>query len=86
MACLGVALGLKAVFGHTDYPIVAKAVAELFVLSAVVIFGSAAMRSFRAQKRIDAHDTSAQSHTGMIITAVSLTIGAIVTGIILWFL
>ncbi len=76
MACVGVALGLKAVFGSTDHPLVAKAVAELFILTAVVIFGSACWRSYQAQRRIDAHDANCQSHYGMIITA----------GVILWLL
>lgn len=86
MACIGVALGLKAVFGSTDYPLIAKAVAELFVLSAVVIFGSATRRCYRAQQRIDDHDTNAQSHRSMVLIAASLTVGAIATGVILWLL
>ncbi|MEL7211355.1 MAG: DUF202 domain-containing protein [Pseudomonadota bacterium] len=86
MACVGVALGLKAVFGSTEHPLVAKAVAELFIFTAVIIFGSAARRSYLAQKRIDDHDTNAQSHIGMIVTAISLTIGAIAAGVILWLL
>lgn len=38
-ACVGLALGLKAVFSDTDYPVIAKSVAELFILCAVLIFG-----------------------------------------------
>ena len=86
MACVGLALGLKAVFGDTDHPLIAKAVAELFVLTAVVIFASAARRGLKAQKRINDHDTTSQSHVGMIITAVALTVGAIAAGVILWLL
>jgi putative membrane protein len=86
MACVGVALGLKAVFGSTDHPLIAKAVAELFIITAVLIFGSAASRGYLAQKRIDDHDTTAKSHWGMVITAASLTVGAIASGIILWLL
>lgn len=86
MACVGVALGLKAVFGSTDHPYVAKAVAELFILTAVIIFGSAARRGFLAQRRIDDHDTTSQSHIGMIVTAVTLAIGAVAAGVILWLL
>jgi len=86
MACVGVALGLKAVFGSTDHPYVAKAVAELFIITAVIIFASAARRGYLAQKRIDDHDTTAQSHIGMIITASALAVGAVAAGIILWLL
>ena len=86
MACVGVALGLKAVFGATDHPIAAKIVAELFIVTAIIIFASAVRRGYLAQKRIDDHDTTAQSHIGMIVTAISLTTGAIAAGIILWLL
>lgn len=86
MACVGVALGLKAVFGSTEHPLIAKAVAELFIVTAIIIFGSAARRSYLAQKRIDEHDTHAQSHIGMIVTAASLTFGAMAAGVILWLL
>jgi putative membrane protein len=86
MACVGVALGLKAVFGATDHPVVAKSVAELFIVAAVVIFASAARRAFLAQRRIDDHDTTALSHYGMVITAATLAVGAIATGVILWLL
>jgi len=86
MACVGVALGLKAVFGSTDHPFVAKAVAELFIITGVIIFAAAARRGYLAQKRIDDHDTTSQSHTGMIVTATSLAIGATASGVILWLL
>lgn len=86
MACIGVALGLKAVFGATDHPWMAKSVAELFIIASVVIFASAARRSYLAQQRIDEHDTKTQSHVGMIITSTSLGFGAVAAGVILWLL
>lgn len=86
MACIGIALGLKAVFGSTENPILAKAVAELFIFSAVIIFTAAARRCYVALRRMDNHDISAQSQTGMIITSTSLAIGAVATGVILWLL
>ena len=86
MACIAVALGLKAVFGPTEHPIVAKAVAELFIFSAVFIFLTAAWRCKTARHRIDHHDSYAQSQTGMLVTSISLAFGAIVTGVILWLL
>ena len=86
MACIGVALGLRAVFAATDYPIVAKGVAELFILCAIFIFASAARRSRNTQTRMDAHDTSAQSQRNMLVTSVAMTAGAVATGVILWLL
>ncbi|SFS05085.1 YidH family protein [Yoonia litorea] len=86
MACIGVALGLRAVFSATDYPLIAKGVAELFILTALLIFVSAVRRSYVAQKRIDDHDASAQSHKNMVVTAALMALGAIATGAILWLL
>ena len=86
MACIGVALGLKAVFSATNHPLIAKGVAELFVLTAVFIFASAARRSYQAQKRISDHDTSAISHKTMVITSCAMALGAVATGVILWLL
>lgn len=86
MACVGLALGLKAVFSSTDHPLIAKGVAELFIITAILIFASAAARGFKAQKRINDHDTTSQSHIGMIITAIALTAGAMAAGVILWLL
>ncbi len=86
MACVALALGLKAVFGDTDYPVIAKLVAEVFILCAILIFWSAARKSGKAQHRIDSHDAEAQPVTGMIVIASILTLGAVATGLILWLL
>ena len=86
MACVGVALGLRAVFAATDHSMIAKAVAELFILTGILIFATAARRSFRMRKRITDHDASAQSHQNMVITASIMAVGAFATGVILWLL
>ena len=86
MACIGIALGLRAVFGSTDYPMGAKLVAELFILCAVIIFWAAVRRSYATKTRISANDTFAASSQNMILTASVMTIGAISTGVILWLL
>ncbi|WP_262386605.1 hypothetical protein ROLI_029970 [Roseobacter fucihabitans] len=41
MACVALALGLKAVFKDTDYPLIAKSVAEVFIVVAILIFWAA---------------------------------------------
>ncbi len=86
MACIGVALGLKAVFGATDYPIIAKIVAELFIFCAILIFWAAARRCRATLNRMDEHDANAQSHQNMALTATVLTVGAVASGVILWLL
>lgn len=86
MASIAVALGLKAVFKDTDYPVIAKAVAELFVLTAVLIFWAAAQKCRQARNRMKEHDVEAQSQLRMAILAGIMTVAAIATGIILWLL
>lgn len=86
MASVALALGLKAVFRVTDYPILAKSVAELFILCAIFIFWTAARRSRSTHHNTDTHDAAAQSRANMTITSSVFIIGAISTGIILWLL
>lgn len=86
MACVALALGLKAVFKDTDYPLVAKGVAEVFILAAILIFWAAVTKSREAQKRLDGHDIEAQSYKRMTFLASILTFGALSTGVILWLL
>ena len=86
MACVAMALGLKAVFRDTDYPLIAKGVAEVFIVVAILIFWAAVTKSRKTQKRLDDHDVNAQSHRRMAILASILTFGAAATGVILWLL
>lgn len=86
MACVALALGLKAVFKDTDYPFIAKGVAEVFILVAILIFWAAVTKCRETQKRMDDHDVHAQSHQRMTILAIVLTFGAGATGVILWLL
>ncbi len=86
MAALGVALGLKAVFGPFDPTWVAKAAATVFILIAVLIFAAAAREARRAQARIASHDAEAQSTRRMLLLAILLSVGGLATGAILWLL
>ena len=86
MASLAVAIGLRAVFGPFDPTWVAKAVATVFVVTAVLIFWAAALQSRKAQERIASHSASVQPHGRMTILAALLTLGSAATGAILWLL
>lgn len=86
MACIALALGLKAVFKDTNHPIIAKGVSEIFILVAVLIFWAAVTKSRQTQKRMDCHDVQAQSHQRMTVLASILTVGALATGVILMLL
>jgi len=86
MACIGLALGMKAVFKDTAYPLIAKGVAELFILIAIAIFWSAVTKSRRTLQRMDEHDIQTQSYKRMTTLACLLTFGAVTAGFTLWFL
>jgi putative membrane protein len=86
MAALGMALGLKAVFGDFEPTWLAKAASSIFVVIAILIFYAAARNSAKAQARIDSHITQPQSVTRFKLLASLLALGAVSTGLILWFL
>ena len=85
-ACVAVALGLKAVFEETDPVWLAKGVATVFLLSAAGIFVSAAQQSYKAQGRINQHDTEATPPRRMLVLSAALVAGTVATGVILWTL
>lgn len=86
MAALAVALGLKAVFRDFEPTWIARAVAEVFVIAAILIFWAAQQNASRTQKRMNSHETDPQSRFRMTVISVILTFGALATGIVLWFL
>ncbi len=86
MASLAVAVGLKAVFGDFEPTWMAKSVASLFVIAALLIFWSAAAQSLKAQKRISSHATAPQSARKMFALALIMSVGSLATGAILWLL
>ena len=89
MACVALALGLKAVFKDSEHTLVAKAAAEIFVVAAILIFRAAVSKSKETKEtktRMDDHDVEGQSHQRMTLLASILTVGAFVTGVILWLL
>ena len=86
MASVALAIGLKAVFGPFEPTWAAKAVASVFILTAVLIFLAAAQKSRAAQRRIMSHDTEAQPVRRMTAVAALMIAGAIGTGAVLWAL
>ena len=86
MACVALALGLKAVFGDFEPTWVPKVVANVFVATGIVIFWLARQKSCQTSRRMDEHATESQSSRSMTLIATILTIGAASTGAILWWL
>lgn len=86
MASVGVALGLRAVFGPYEPTWVPKLVSNIFIAVALLIFWAAWRNVCRTTDRMREHQTESQStHMVSLITAV-LSLGAAATGAILWWL
>lgn len=86
MGAIGVAIGLKAVFGAFEPTWAAKAVASLFILAAIVIFWAARNQACRTRARLNDNDASVQSDSNFTRLATILTVGALATAAILWSL
>lgn len=86
MAAVGVALGLKAVFRDFEPTILPKLVAEIFIVVAILIFWAACVNARKTREQMNESETESQSHRRMTVLAAILTLGAVLTGLILWFL
>lgn len=86
LGAIGVAIGLKAVFGAFEPTWMAKAVASLFLIAAILIFWSARRQALKTLKRLSENDAEAQPVRNFTILAVVLTISALATGAVLWSL
>ena len=86
LGSIGVAIGLKAVFGATEPTWVAKAVASLFLLTAIMIFWAARQQAIKTMKRLSENDAKAQPRRNFTALAIVMTIAALATGGVLWSL
>lgn len=86
MASVALALGLRALFRPFDPAWMPKLVAEVFIVIAILIFWAARQNAAKTQARMSEHETESQSVRRMTLLASLLTLGAALTGVILWFL
>ncbi|WP_226782071.1 YidH family protein [Oceaniglobus trochenteri] len=87
MACIAIALGLRAIFGDADlwfHP--ARIVATLFCGIAVVIVWIAQRKSAATQARMNAHATRPITERSMTLLAWLLTLGCLGTAALLWII
>lgn len=84
MACVGVAIGLQAVFGELSPVYAARGIATLFAILALIIFFAAWRQSKRTIDRLNSHAAEPVSPTAMGIIAAIMSVGAAGVGIILW--
>ena len=86
LGAIGVAVGLKAVFGDFDPTWAAKAVASLFLITAIVIFWAARRQACRTLSRLNDQDSEPMPTRAYTRLTVLMTIAALATGAILWAL
>lgn len=83
---IGVAVALKAVFGEFDPTWAAKAVASLFLLTALVLFWMAAMQARRNHERLSSTKAGSQPTRNFVLIAGCMSVATLGTGAILWSL
>ena len=86
LAAIGVAIGLKAVFGAFEPTWAAKAVASLFLVAAIALFWSAERQACKTLARLRDRDANPVSPKSFTRLATLMTIAALATGVILWSL
>lgn len=86
MAALAVALGLQALFASFQPTWAAKAVASLFVLTAIMIFAVSTLQARAVQHRLKDHDAKPQTTRRIEFLGALLIAGSLATGVILWLL
>ena len=78
--------GLKAVFGAFEPTWAAKAVATLFLITAIVIYWAARQQACKTLDRLSDNDAEAMPTKSFTRLAVLMTIATIATGAVLWSL
>ena len=86
LGAIGVAIGLKAVFGAFEPTWAAKAVASLFLLAAIAMFWSARHKACKTLSRLRESDVEATPTRSYTMLAALMTFAALATGAILWSL
>lgn len=86
MACVGVALGLEAIFKEFEPTWIAKMVSSLFVMGGILIFFAASRQAARTHRRLQCHSASKQPLWRIQLLSLLMATGALATGIVLWFI
>lgn len=84
LGAVGVAIGLKAVFGEFQPTWAAKAVASLFLFAAIVIFWAAHRQARKTHQRLSNNDCSSMPRKSFTALATILTLATLGTGAVLW--
>ena len=86
LASVGIAIGLKAVFGATEPTWVAKLVASLFLLIAIAVYWLARNQACKTLKRLRERDAEAMPIRNFTLLASLMTFATVNVGAVLWSL
>lgn len=86
LGAVGVAIGMKAVFGDFEPTWAAKLVATLFIVTAIIIFWAARRQAIKTFQRLNENDAEAQPSRSYTLLSCVMTVASVATGAILWLL
>ncbi|QFT91709.1 hypothetical protein FIU86_02565 [Roseovarius sp. THAF9] len=86
LGAVGVAIGLKAVFGAFEPTWAAKAVASVFLVIAIVVFWAARHQARKTISSMETYDAAPMPTRNFTLLASLMTIATLATGAILWSL
>lgn len=86
LGAVGIAIGMKAVFGDFEPTWAAKLVASFFLLIAIVIYWTARRQAKKTLSRLQETDAEAMPTRNFTLLAVLLTAATLATGGVLWAL
>ena len=83
---VGIAIGLKAVFGATEPTWVAKLVASLFLAIAILVYWMAQRQARKTLDRLRERDAEAMPTKNFTLLASVLSMATVAVGAVLWSL
>lgn len=86
LACVGVAIGLHAVFGAIDPTWLAKLVASIFLFTALAIYWAAVRQACKTYTRLRNTDVEVQGANMFKRIAFLMSAATLGVGVILWLL
>jgi putative membrane protein len=86
LGCIGVAIGLHAVFGAAEPAWLPKSVATLFLSVSLLLIWTARARAARTRKRLHEHMADSEGSDAMTVIAAMVTLGILAIGTTLWLI
>ena len=84
LGSVGVAIGLKAVFGAFEPTWAAKRVASMFLLVAILIFWAARRQARQTLQRLGDNDAAAMPTKNFTLITMVMSLATVAVGGILW--